>query len=545
MDSKTIIDLPVEILFQIIKQVPNKNQFSLTCKKFYETVWRFDLSYRLRLNHRDLVIKQRQIKKKILQIFFQGPVNTEKFLFVLESTREVKNVSIELHKNHPLYQEKLEKVLNKFCENISELKVSLPSKSYEIGEREFARMITRQNRDESGIMTSLNKLKMLHLSCADENLIEMFTKIPTNSLENVKLFYNNSCVSVIKKLFSNQQNIKKLEIKSQFQKNLNSAVDHAENTSRETEQDIFQSLLNLTKLTHLNLNQITVDDEMLQNINTKLVNLRSLAAIFDCEFKLANFFNNLTEISFHRNTSETSICDFCKLDNRKIESLKIEIYPELEPQTLAAIARSFKNLKTLNIYQSLGRNSEVFSFMSNFNNLESFYLTSSLSKLDENFSFLMQNTTVNKKLKSLVIRPNFPNYPCSLKMIKKIVTNFPNLEKVFIRPESIDDEANPLMVLRQLRVMLKGWRNLTHLTLNNGGEDLINEDLDLILDHGQNLKFIEIGEFVSENEEEVRKIFEQKFGIIKFGDYRGFLMADHETLKHKEELGDILSHSLM
>lgn len=451
-----------------------------------------------------------------------------------------------MEKNEPINQNQLLKVLTKFCSTISELTVSIPHINYEIGNREFSKMIVPENQDNEAVMLTMKNLKKLYLSAADKDLIETFTKcLPT--LEDVKICYNNSSLNVIKTLLNNQKNLKKLEIKPHYQKNFNISTDDPESSSSKTEQELFKAILNLTQLTHLNLNRIIVDDQAFQELSENLVHLQSISLVLECEnIKNLKSFKNLRKFSFNRNTSETTLQEFCSFDNSKIESLRIEAYPFLEPQTLSAISKSFVNLKTLCINQSLGRNNEVFSFMRSFDRLESFYLTSTLSRMDENFEWLMQNTKVNTNLKNLVIRPSFPNYPSSLKIIKKLVTNFPNLEKVFIRPESIDDEANPLMIIRLLRVMLKGWKNLSHLILHNGGEGLIDDDLELLLDHGHSLKYIEIAEFESEDREEIKKMFQTKCGIMKFGEDHGIILAsDHEVLGYREKLNKILSHSLM
>lgn len=466
---------------------------------------------------------------------------------VLQSTREVKRIKIELDKNKGVKQESLEKVLEKFGENISELEFSLHLENYEVGDRKCAKMVIGEDTIKTEVVKSLKGLKKLHICSADEHLISIFTKLPPNTLEDLKIFYNNSSLAIIKQLLKNQQNIKKLEIKPQFQKIINFPIDQEENVSPETEQEMFKFAMSLTQLTQLNLNQIAVDDEMILELNSRLVNLESLELILDCDgIKSSKAFSNIKKISFHRNTPEITIQDFSNFNNSKIKSLKIEVYPKLEPETLQKILKSFKNLKTLNIHQSLGQNNEIFSFMSNFDKIESFYLTSSLSKMDENFGWLMQTTKVNKHMKELIIKPNFPNWPSSLKIIKKLVTTFPNLEKMFIRPETIDDEANPLMTIRILRVILKSLKNLTHLILQNGGEGLINDDLELLMDHGHKLKFIDIGEFECENKDEIKKMFETKFGIIQFGVNRGILMTvGHKELRYREKLISILSHSLI
>lgn len=40
-----IVDLPMEMLFEIVSFLPNKMPFSLTCKKFYQAIWHHDIEH--------------------------------------------------------------------------------------------------------------------------------------------------------------------------------------------------------------------------------------------------------------------------------------------------------------------------------------------------------------------------------------------------------------------------------------------------------------------------------------------------------------------
>lgn len=74
MNSKTLVDLPVEILFEIIKNLPNKREISLACKKLYGAAWKLDIAnFQLKLN---LVTKFEESRIESLLIFY--------FLFISE-----------------------------------------------------------------------------------------------------------------------------------------------------------------------------------------------------------------------------------------------------------------------------------------------------------------------------------------------------------------------------------------------------------------------------------------------------------------------------
>lgn len=45
MNPATLQTLPLEILFEILKFVPNKNNVSLVSKQLYEAVWRYDVAH--------------------------------------------------------------------------------------------------------------------------------------------------------------------------------------------------------------------------------------------------------------------------------------------------------------------------------------------------------------------------------------------------------------------------------------------------------------------------------------------------------------------
>lgn len=70
METLTLIDLPVEMLFEIIKHVPNKNQMSLVCKKLYRALWSYDGFFQLELKSRDLVEEQKINTSLFLKSFY-------------------------------------------------------------------------------------------------------------------------------------------------------------------------------------------------------------------------------------------------------------------------------------------------------------------------------------------------------------------------------------------------------------------------------------------------------------------------------------------
>lgn len=55
--APTLFDLPVELLLKITSLIPDKDELSLTCKKFYNLVFLCDTSrkYKINIKHEDLV----------------------------------------------------------------------------------------------------------------------------------------------------------------------------------------------------------------------------------------------------------------------------------------------------------------------------------------------------------------------------------------------------------------------------------------------------------------------------------------------------------
>jgi hypothetical protein len=43
MEQKSLDNLPLDILFEILRLVPNKKNFSQVCKSLYEATWKFGI----------------------------------------------------------------------------------------------------------------------------------------------------------------------------------------------------------------------------------------------------------------------------------------------------------------------------------------------------------------------------------------------------------------------------------------------------------------------------------------------------------------------
>jgi hypothetical protein len=44
MEQTSLENLPLDILFEILRLVPNKKNFSLVCKSLYEATWKFGIA---------------------------------------------------------------------------------------------------------------------------------------------------------------------------------------------------------------------------------------------------------------------------------------------------------------------------------------------------------------------------------------------------------------------------------------------------------------------------------------------------------------------
>ena len=148
----------------------------------------------------------------------------------------------------------------------------------------------------------------------------------------------------------------------------------------------------------------------------------------------------------------------------------------------------------------------------------------------------------NEKLKRLKIEIELKN---CIRFTEKLMKDFPNLEEISFNNKLRYNYSNPV---RDLRLTLKGWKKLRYLVWKGeGGTDLIKNDLDLILDHGHNIKFIYLQKtniYDEDDQQEVREMFFERFPIIQFFESREnekgnfenhpcLLMAEnHEILAH-------------
>jgi hypothetical protein len=490
----------------------------------------------------------------------QNPVRNENFSLVLNTSRQIENMKVSNWKSS-VHQDLIE-LLEKFGPNLQKLwfeggRASLSEL------REYLQLvpkITRLHLDlyiEDSIEENeqspldLNELRELKVECNNDDPLKFLTRLPPNVL--TKLEQNSFNFSSFRSwddmetLLINQRNIKQLSMSFDSFMNIPEGLIDCLDLERlswfvlgNDNEKALQFLVNMTSkqtnLTHLKTYSVALNDKMLQTIVSSLkklevfeINISNLSAQ---GIKVIDKLPKLKELSLLKSCGNDVLCSFAELNNSRLEVLKFPFYFNLHSNAIADIARSAPNLKHLVIYEA--ENFQVLlSVMQNFRRIES--LPVEELRDSGNVELLLESECKNEHLKELSL--NMVYVPYAFPHIKKLIENFPNLEKLKLCLGGVRERS----MLPDLRVMLKSWKKLTHLTLNCESEPnlFVIEDLDIFLDYGKHLKFIAMHNInlTEEDREKIRDWYCETFSVIEFKeDPDNWIMARDYKTRYEDEI---------
>lgn len=116
-----------------------------------------------------------------------------------------------------------------------------------------------------------------------------------------------------------------------------------------------------------------------------------------------------------------------------------------------------------------------------------------------------------------------------MKLLKKMVTAYPNMEEISLH---ISPSGEGGCMIRNLMFILPGFKKLTHLQLHSAAceaQCYCNiDDLDFIVEHGKNLKFIGIRFSHAITEQQIRAKIGHRFDYIQVSNFNQVKMATNK-----------------
>lgn len=389
-----------------------------------------------------------------------------------------------------------------------------------------------EDSDKSGSELNLKKLRELIVDGDNDSRgdLNFLTRLPPNGLTKLNLRYIKLPLNFLENFLSQQKNINQLAIIGvKFIDGIpESLIDgvalkrlswHGEMNPIDMQVFINMASKQIT-LTHLKLRSIKLTDKMLATITESLQNLETFVlhiTYLSAEgIKVIAKLKKLTNLELQecyfteRNGSDDGSDDiyrsFSELDNSRLEVLTLVFVPETISSSVRDIARSAPNLKELHVYEATTYE-VVFAVIQNFRRVKL------LRFENQHIDLLLEDGCMNENLETLTLE--FES-PYTYQHIKKLIENYPNLKKL----EMVLNSIRNRFMLRDLRVMLKRWKKLTHLSFNwcQGNTLFMLDDFDIFLDYGQQLKFISMTDLTLTEEEKrkIRKLFREKYSVIEF-----------------------------
>jgi hypothetical protein len=410
--------------------------------------------------------------------------------------------------------------------------------------------MTQESKED---FPALKSLKTLSLTVNAIDDIKMFSKLPVNVLRELKM----TCLGLdawksLEMILSRQKNIKKLEMidtyggkpATKLSETIfnNLQLTHFIFTTHKSMEDeqmeaLIEVISKQKELKHLSLCKFPMTDELLKTVVERLKNLESFEFCVRLQKLSPEIFSRISQLNRLKSLKIESFKNGNKIF-RALSEMDISRYNQLTikhdecfNEIISTISKRFQNVENL---KSLTCSTQTFfemtKFISKFRRLESLKFTGGLHfGMNKNDAFLKHNY-LNENLRELEIEFEF-EYPNQF--LKMLVKNFPNVKKFTIQPKfkTYTNVINASL-LRHFRTILKGFRKLTHLEWRSGGDGLEDEDLSLILEHGQSLQFVKLCNIAIEDAASVRSMFLDRFEIVKISHCSLMMAVNHDLLKN-------------
>lgn len=347
-------------------------------------------------------------------------------------------------------------------------------------------------------------LKKLEIDGCDEKVEMVLNTLKAEVLTELRLF--NADLRRLKDLFNRAKNVKKLAL-LRCTANGELVTTILDNLDLESlEYDMILSMKAATalsrqrKLKYLKLGLIYESEEHLMKIvANQLTELEHLDwTVF---YTPVEDFVNIRELKNLKHLALSlayrfDIYDaFKKLDNSRIVTLQINVYTKSKE-----LATSVPKLKVLKV---LGPTDweDTRAIFKHFNFVEGLHVfVWFMDEFDDNY--LNQSDSVNPKLNELSIE--IGGHPCKASLLNKLITDYPNLEKLVIKAESLTSS--------QFRQIVCGFTNLKSLKWSKATVLTI-DDFTYLRQNNKNLKNLSVAlmcpNFLTQHMEVLKVMFEE------------------------------------
>lgn len=390
----------------------------------------------------------------------------------------------------------------------------------------------------------LLRLKKLNIERANDEFLVIFNRLSAGVLVELTLHQNS--IRYLTNLFGGQVNVKKLTIvKDHYDDPVEIGANLFDNLQVEflhwraesfKDKNIRSILAKQTSLKTLKLIDGKIDVHLMDIIMNQLSRLETLSiSVSDIPIAAIRTMNKLVtkELTLQSDDEENIVQfeEFAKLDNSRVTTLNIQYVYDISDDLMKDIAESLPNLKAVSFH--CDNNVKTFhAILKNFNYVEALHLDALDFEFDEaegNCSTLMKSGCKNERLIELVI--SYPMlYP--VKLINKIVKDYPHLKKLIILPTNDDFEE-------QCEAILKGCKEMESLSILRNPltpHPLVRRiyNLNKIVKYGTNLNFIALLDYECTTFPKLRigKKIKKKLGAIEYSWTGGLKMAvGRKTMK--------------
>lgn len=392
---------------------------------------------------------------------------------------------------------------------------------------------------------------LLHLESVRMNakkgleILKVFESLPTKGYKIIEIRVDNKNLTEASAAIRKFKTIEELEIEVRHETSLPEdflgdlklkrlKIQFSDAT--QNQDDLRKLITKQTQLTDLDLSFLPVGDTLFEIFYSSMRNPKPLStALSSVVFQSIAELRNLERLSFMTVLSPSLFQEFGDLQYNKISELSIKVPYNAEHQVFTRMAANARNLKKLTMHcTSL---LDMFAVLIVFRHVETLILkceqfsdqdVDDFEEFGRNYDDELRSIRFlsfhNDNLKELEICHNII---FNQAFINKLIASYPNLRKFTMNQIA---ECKQTMV-RQFRSMLKKWPHLTHLVMLKGGKGLEDDDLDLIVDYGKNLKLVVIFRSKQFNSLEIKSQLEEKFGIVHFNKNGNLLFArDNMTL---------------
>lgn len=360
---------------------------------------------------------------------------------------------------------------------------------------------------------NLNQLKMLSIEYCSDEIVSTFNRLPAGILSEIK-FRGDSL-----HLFKNQVGIKKLIMESRFPTFTNDNLfDDLQLESCEWQTPTFSDricniktlLSKQTKLKSLKLKEGDVNANLI-NFITKFTELEALSiSIRGTNLKQIGELKNLKELTLEGTGDsweqyDSTIKGFAELDNSRITTLHINTLYYITATEIAALAKSLPNLKFLRYNDHFDQ--VLQDIMENFTFVEGLEISCNVAPL-KYYQEFTQGNYVNPKLIQLKL---YCEIPFNTNILKKLITDYPNLEKLMIQSTCNFTAAH-------FKQILEGFSKMESLYLREGASALNIKDVFKLLKAHKNIKFIAFGDIhvLPKDYAIAKKKFMKMFNVVEF-----------------------------